>query len=567
MTNTGTTTTGTTTTGSRFEPPGPGRWERDISHTTAAPTRVLRRLATTTMPDAYREVFAEFGGPLDTLDIRFVHGAMYRRIVPLVAADSDRPPPPRPVMWLLLRLHPAFRQRERAARKMWAERPDHRVVAEWHARERHEWIARNRALQAIRPDTLTDTELADHVDRLDEHLVAGWRRHHVLHGSDVGPIGDLLVHGHRWGLTTDELLRLLDGASPATSSATSVAERIAAELRRAGVDPAGVRDLDTVRSVPGAAAVLDEHLEHAGWHIVTSYDIEARTVGELPAALCALIRGGSNGHRAGDEAPATRLRAALRERVPERERTTFDDLVERARAAYGMRDDNGPLTAEWPAGLLRRAFLESAPRLHATGRLHALEHVFELDSPELAALLRNAPAPSADDLAARAATRRAEAELDPPDALGPDHPDPDPSVFPPGIRRTMEIVITALSLLEVDPRAERAPLSGTGIGDRVHRGTARVVSDPDRLDDLVAAMEPGDVLVAPWTAPTFNAVFAIAGAVVVREGGPLCHAAVMARELGIPTVIGCREALDAIADGDTVDVDPLAGEVRVVAAS
>lgn len=94
----------------------------------------------------------------------------------------------------------------------------------------------------------------------------------------------------------------------------------------------------------------------------------------------------------------------------------------------------------------------------------------------------------------------------------------------------------------MDPRAARRPLGGIGIGDRVHRGAARVVSDPEHLDDVFAAMEPGDVLVAPWTAPTFNAVFAIAGGVVVREGGPLCHAAVMARELDIPTVIGCREA-------------------------
>ena len=76
-------------------------------------------------------------------------------------------------------------------------------------------------------------------------------------------------------------------------------------------------------------------------------------------------------------------------------------------------------------------------------------------------------------------------------------------------------------------------------------------------------MEPGDVLVAPWTAPTYNAVLAIAGAIVVQEGGLLCHAAVMARELGIPAVIGCRGAMELIGDGDLVDVDAAAGEVRV----
>jgi pyruvate,water dikinase len=96
----------------------------------------------------------------------------------------------------------------------------------------------------------------------------------------------------------------------------------------------------------------------------------------------------------------------------------------------------------------------------------------------------------------------------------------------------------------------------------VYRGVARVATDPDAV---LETMEPGDVLVAPWTAPTYNAVLAIAGAVVVQEGGLLSHAAVMARELGIPAVIGCRRAMDLIGDGGVIDVDADAGEVRLVA--
>jgi pyruvate,water dikinase len=77
-------------------------------------------------------------------------------------------------------------------------------------------------------------------------------------------------------------------------------------------------------------------------------------------------------------------------------------------------------------------------------------------------------------------------------------------------------------------------------------------------------MEPGDVLVAPWTAPSFNAVLSIAGGVVVQEGGLLCHAAVMARELGIPAVVGCAGAMTAIHSGDRIEVDPGTGTVRVL---
>jgi len=88
-----------------------------------------------------------------------------------------------------------------------------------------------------------------------------------------------------------------------------------------------------------------------------------------------------------------------------------------------------------------------------------------------------------------------------------------------------------------------------------------VADDPGRA---IAAMKPGDVLVAPWTAPSFNAVLAIAGGVVVQEGGLLCHAAVMARELGIPAVVGCAGAMTTIAEGDLVEVDPGSGAVRII---
>ena len=54
------------------------------------------------------------------------------------------------------------------------------------------------------------------------------------------------------------------------------------------------------------------------------------------------------------------------------------------------------------------------------------------------------------------------------------------------------------------------------------------------------------------------------GAIVTADGGPLSHAAVLARELGIPAVVGARGALTDIPDGALIDVDPVAGEVRVV---
>ena len=72
------------------------------------------------------------------------------------------------------------------------------------------------------------------------------------------------------------------------------------------------------------------------------------------------------------------------------------------------------------------------------------------------------------------------------------------------------------------------------------------------------------MLVVRATSPAFNAVLSIAGAVVTAEGGPLSHAAVLARELGIPAVVGAPGALE-LSDGALVEVDPTAGLVRVLA--
>jgi pyruvate,water dikinase len=107
-------------------------------------------------------------------------------------------------------------------------------------------------------------------------------------------------------------------------------------------------------------------------------------------------------------------------------------------------------------------------------------------------------------------------------------------------------------------RPER--LMGAGIGTSAYRGRARIAASSE---DAIENMEPGDVLVVRVTSPAFNAVLSIAGAVVTTEGGPLSHAAVLARELGIPAVVGAAGALD-LADGATVEVDPRVGSVRVV---
>lgn len=71
-------------------------------------------------------------------------------------------------------------------------------------------------------------------------------------------------------------------------------------------------------------------------------------------------------------------------------------------------------------------------------------------------------------------------------------------------------------------------------------------------------------MVPAFTGPSWNSLLPVVGALVVEEGGPLCHAAIVSREYGIPTVVGVAGATRTIPEGATVEVDPVAGVVRVL---
>ena len=102
----------------------------------------------------------------------------------------------------------------------------------------------------------------------------------------------------------------------------------------------------------------------------------------------------------------------------------------------------------------------------------------------------------------------------------------------------------------------RALISGRSIGQRTGAGPARVVRDPKQM----IRVQAGDVLVTDMTDPDWEPVMKRAAAIVTNRGGRTCHAAIIARELGIPAVVGCGEATDRIADGRPVTVSCAEGE-------
>ncbi len=110
-------------------------------------------------------------------------------------------------------------------------------------------------------------------------------------------------------------------------------------------------------------------------------------------------------------------------------------------------------------------------------------------------------------------------------------------------------------------RGTSAVLStGRAIGQRVGAGAVRIVSDASEMDSV----QPGDVLVTDMTDPNWEPVMKRAAAIVTNRGGRTCHAAIIARELGIPAVVGCGDATDQLRNGALVTVSCAEGDTGFV---
>jgi len=253
----------------------------------------------------------------------------------------------------------------------------------------------------------------------------------------------------------------------------------------------------------------------------------------------------------------------VRGQVPDEHRAEFDELLGEARLTYRLRDERGIYSDIWASGLMRRAALAGGRRVAAKGRIHEPVHLIDAGLDEMCSLVLDSGGPSADELAARLEYRATHSAKDAPAVLGPPAPPPpDPSGLPPAVGRLMRA--TGISMGEVFGSSveehEEHLLRGLAASQGVYEGPARRVSGPSEFDRIVQ----GDVLVTQSTTEAFNILLPLLGAIVTDNGGLLSHSAIVAREYGIPGVVGTREATERIADGMRVRVDGGAGEVTVL---
>jgi pyruvate,water dikinase len=204
------------------------------------------------------------------------------------------------------------------------------------------------------------------------------------------------------------------------------------------------------------------------------------------------------------------------------------------------------LTIAWP--VMRRAVLRMGETLAARGVVARPDDVFFLTRAELVDAVAADGSSRAIDTAARRALRERQAGLVPPLVVG--H-------LNPVLRRVWESFPRLVGAVP----AEGALVSGSPASPGRATGLVRVVRGPAEFD----ALRPGEILVAPLTAPAWTPLFSIAAAVVTDVGSAAAHASIIAREYGIPAVVGCGDATTRLRTGLRVTVDGSTGNVEAAA--
>jgi pyruvate,water dikinase len=344
----------------------------------------------------------------------------------------------------------------------------------------------------------------------------------------------LRAHGLELEARAERLLAL--GESHATLALAEESARLAAEVRRdprlaahlrAGQDP-------SLAPSPAFVARLAAVLERFGC-LAQSWDVASPTLAEEPGRLCPRLLALADASAApgsAHESVRTAADALARELARRLDRNAAAELERRiaeARLARELGEEDDLYFARALA-VLRATLLACGVELAARGWLAAPPEVFLLELRDLLGVLRRGR-PDRDlraEAARRAASWEGSRELVPPLTIHGDRlrwPEPAPSGAP--------------------------LLRGRGVGG-VARGAVRRV---ERLDELLARPARGEVLVCATLLPVLALALPEAAALVTDHGGLLSHAASLARELGVPAVVGTGRATRELREGERVWVD------------
>ena len=432
----------------------------------------------------------------------------------------------------------------------------------WSERARPELEAMYREMDTLPGVGASPTELADawnHVWALAERA---WEIHFLAIVGPYQALDDLVdfVKPLVEGITEAEILALTSGE---IDELVQVEAGLDALVGQAAANPelAGflrrvpTPSLSELRAHPDGAALADAvesflaHHGHLG-HMTEDLgepswiadpcrllaDIGMRQTRDDSASVDRRAR-----RSAETEAVLDRIRLALGERGTEL--AEFESLLAAAKAVGWLTEGHNYWIDRMCGDRLRRYTRRIGAQLVAAGAIDDPEDIRHFDRHEVAAVLRS-PENRRPLVAERAAEHARWSAMSPPRVIGaPKEAAAADDRFD-GARYTT---------------TDASVLRGTGASAGIVRAVARVVVGTADFDRV----QPGDIVVARASNPGWVPLFAIAGGFVTDSGGVLSHAAVVAREFGLPAVVGTGDATSRIADGRIIEIDGTTGYVRI----
>jgi rifampicin phosphotransferase len=554
-----------------------GFWEREASHFPLPLSPMTQSLMTSGQNDAIARAFAELGALAEGLEFREIGGWMYTRVVPV--GGKDRPVPPAPLMWLLLRVHPQLRSRVATARRAVREDLSGQIIRQWHDETRPDLQQRIEALRDVRVETLDDRALLEHWASVRSLLNGGIGAHFRLAPSIALAQFEFTLACHDLlGWPEQRAFELLSGLS----TMSTLPALALSELARLAATRPRVRELveRADREAVSLLARVDPEFEAALRQYQRDYATRARryevadpTLAESPELTLATLRDQLGlGYDGGGQAAALAARRsavlaearALLATMSVADRTRFERALERAEAAHPVREENEFFTLSVPLALARYALLEFGQRLASRGFVADGNDIFFLNWDE--ALAAFGTGGDLRELVARRKGERAWVVAHPgPGTYGKQPALPPLNVLPAesriGIQTMMWVVDRVFAAARSGQRQSPDGMNISGIAASPGRftGTVRVIAGEHEFEKIQA----GDVLVCPVTSPVWSVLFSRIGALVTETGGVLSHPAIIAREYGVPAVVATGNATALLRDGQRVTVDGDAGIVHL----
>ena len=442
------------------------------------------------------------------------------------------------------------------------------LIREWQEFRRADVETQLERVRVLELRPLSDDQLLWHIRELSEHTVELCRIHFaniLATGIIVGRLG--MFCNERLQMTDGDVFRMFAGASDASRRATTELEQLARVVRESpwlksaldGPDPWANREVQEL---------LQPYLEAYGRQAV-EFEFSTPTLVEQPERAVRLLQNAVRRLEPTRMRPSDVRQHWANRLADEMDLREFDRLLAEALQAYSVRDDDANFVMlAW--GFMRRALLEAGRRLAEQGVLRTTEDVWYLRRAELEQVLSGVTL-NWTEIDENVRHRRSERERQlaaglPPFTAGV----PTVRTGGSGLAGLSSEAQYALAALAWARRHGGAPASagltleqqsvrGAGASAGVYTGIARVIRGESEFDRV----RPGEVLVCPFTSPTWTVLFGTVGAIVTNEGGLLSHPAITAREFGIPAVVGTRVATDVVPDGSVVTVDGATGTLTV----